>query len=127
MLSFPKDTLQFSWTRHIKNKMVFYHLSGAQILRIFRKPDRREEGIAPNTIAVMQRKQSLGANTPKREELWLMYKMNKPRLSSRATTRDPASRSRITMISAWRYPGTTKPGERPAIPADVLEMIEAGE
>jgi hypothetical protein len=58
MITFPKDTPQFSWTRHIKNKMVFYHLSGAQILRIFRKPARREEGIAANTVAAMQSKNS---------------------------------------------------------------------
>ena len=105
MLQFPKDTAQFSWTRHIKNKMVFYHLSGAQILRIFRKPKRVEEGIAPDTVAAMT------PRTP-REELWIMYRMNK------------GKKSRVTMISAWRYPGVTKPGERPTIPEDVLAELE---
>ncbi len=105
MITFPKDTAQFSWTRYIKNKMVFYHLSGAQILRIFRKPQRIEEGIAPDTVAAMI------SRRPK-EELWIMYKKNK------------GKKSKITMISAWRYPGVTKPGERPLIPEDVLAEID---
>ncbi len=127
MLTFPKDTKQFSWTRHIKNKMVFYHLSGAQILRIFRKPDRIEEGVAENTVAAMTGRKSAQRPSPSvipkprdlqqgrrpHEELWIMYKMNK--------TKKPTSR--ITMISAWRYPGVTKPGERPPIPPDVAEEL----
>lgn len=116
MLQFPKDTPRLSWTRHVKNKMVFYHLSGAQILRIFRKPDRREEGIAPDTVAAMKtrvfennaKKEGNNANRKRSEELWIMYKTVK---------------GKTTMISAWRYPGTTKPGERPEIPADTLEEL----
>ena len=135
MLTFPKDTAQFSWTRHIKNKMVFYHLSGAQILRIFRKPTRREEGIAPQTVAAMQARKPANSKSPitnggnRNEELWIMYRLNTKSSSLRhrrlATSRTPTP-SRITMISAWRYPGVTKPGERPKIPDDVLEELEKG-
>lgn len=145
MISFPKDTAQFSWTRHIKNKMVFYHLSGAQILRIFRKPNRREEGIAPNTIAAMASRRPLKNNKQeiinerakkqRVEEIWIMYRMNKGLrtknkereshvLSPQSSVLSKHSQSRITLISAWRYPGVTKPGERPPIPDDVLEMLE---
>jgi hypothetical protein len=141
MITFPKDTPQFSWTRHIKNKMVFYHLSGAQILRIFRKPNRREEGIAPNTIAAMASRRPLKNNKQeiinerakkqRVEEIWIMYRVNKQRTAKderfkneRMNPETPKFRSRITMISAWRYPGVTKPGERPPIPEDVLEMLE---
>lgn len=109
MLTLPKDTARLSWTRHIKNKMVFYHLSGAQVLRIFKRPDRREEGIAPGTVAAMKTKKSVNAKNPKKEELWIMYKVKKPK---------------ITMISAWRYPGETKAGERLPIPQDTLEFLE---
>lgn len=144
MISFPKDTAQFSWTRHIKNKMVFYHLSGAQILRIFRKPNRREEGIAPNTIAAMASRRPLKNNKQeiinerakkqRVEEIWIMYRMNKGLrtknkereshvLSPQSSVPSKHSQSRITLISAWRYPGTTKPGERPPIPEDVLEEL----
>lgn len=120
--------------------MVFYHLSGAQILRIFRKPNRREEGIAPNTVACMQTKlanrvarnvnranqeSKLKAHSNKlkapSEEIWIMYKLN----SLNAKTSKPKA-SRITLISAWRYPGVTKAGERPPIPEDVAEMLEKG-
>jgi len=143
MMNFPKDNASFSWTRHIKNKMMFYHLSGAQILRIFRKPKRREEGVAPETFAAMQPKVANGrqpsaiSRKPLQEELWIMYKVNRGANSSRSTANsqtgksDPSGRqpsavsrklvtSRVTMISAWRYPGTTKPGERPMIPEEAL-------
>lgn len=134
MLTFPKDTAQFSWTRHIKNKMVFYHISGAQILRIFRKPNRREEGIAPGTSACMQGRKLAGSSKGRAEEIWIMYRMNKglrakdlrPGHGGNLPTKRP--QSRITLISAWRYPGVTKPGERPPIPNDILaELAESGE
>ena len=135
MLTFPKDSSQFSWTRHIKNKMVFYHLSGAQIARIFRKPKRREEGIAKDTVAAMIPKIG-GGKTARPEEMWIMYKVNaakrlrttdysRPQPKSRSQSSLVSSRlpSRITMISAWRYPGITKVGERPTIPEDVLAEL----
>jgi hypothetical protein len=65
------------------------------------------------------------------EEIWIMYRVNKQRTAKderfkneRMNPETPKFRSRITMISAWRYPGVTKPGERPPIPEDVLEMLE---
>ncbi len=139
MLSLPKDTARLSWTRHIKNKMVFYHLSGAQVLRIFRRPDRREEGIAPGTSAAMKtRVAQRGTRNVERkdqklksEELWIMYKVaqRETRNVKRNGTESNVSRStlhapRVTMISAWRYPGVTKVGERPEIPADALSELE---
>lgn len=61
-----------------------------------------------------------------------MYKLNaatRPVVSGTRETSSVArgarsSLSRITLISAWRYPGVTKKGERPEIPADVLEQLE---
>lgn len=106
MLTFPKDSARLKWTRHIKNKMVFYHLSGAQILRIFRRPDRVEEAIAPGTVGAMK-------STKKKTEIWIMYKIT--------------AGKRITMISAWIYPGKTKPGAPIPIPQDILtELTEEG-
>ena len=113
MITFPKDTPRLGWTRHIKNKMVFYGISGATILRIFRSAHRREEGIAPGTSAAMRTvKHNRTGKTagPKETELWVMYKTTPTK--------------RVTMISAWRYPGKTKVGERPLIPDDVLEELE---
>lgn len=113
MLTFPKDSARLKWTRHIKNKMVFYHLSGATIMSIFRRANRREEGVAPQTAAAMRVKKAVGANKAREEELWIMYQTK--------------AGKKITMISAWRYPGRTKPGERVPIPDDILtELTEAG-
>ena len=137
MLTFPKDTAQFSWTRHIKNKMVFYHLSGAQIMRIFRKPKRREEGIAKDTVAAMIPKVG-GGKTARPEEIWIMYRVNSQRTTHNSqktkeagllpSVVDPklsvvGSKSKFTLISTWRYPGVTKVGERPQIPEDVLAEL----
>lgn len=137
MLTFPKDTAQLSWTRHIKNKMVFYHLSAAQILRIFNKPDRREEGVAPETIAAMQRKKSVGAKQARSEEIWIMYRVNAANTKERVAKSDRPQplaygsalrRSRVVMISAWRYPGVTKAGDRPPIPESILEeLVRSGD
>lgn len=73
-----------------------------------RKPERKEKGIAPGTTAVMKtnkiffkaKKITLkdAWKTPKKApgEIWLMYK-------------DAKDFRKI--ISAWRYPGVSKPGD----------------
>ena len=95
------------WTVHSKMKMRQYRFSEKRVLKIFRKPDRKEYGIAPGTIAVMQRTGTKKHPT----EAWMMYVMlKKPK--------------GIKVISAWRYPGITPVGARPVIPEDTLEEIE---
>jgi hypothetical protein len=42
------------WTNHSRMKMKFYGLSEARVKRVLRAPKRVEEGIAENTIALMQ-------------------------------------------------------------------------
>lgn len=111
MLTLPKDTPRLKWTRHIKNKMIFYHLSQAAVLRILRSPERLEEGVAPKTNAAMRIKKSIGANKPKEEELWLMYQKN--------------SAGKIILISTWRYPGRTKPGQTIPIPEDIQKYLDS--
>lgn len=143
MFKFPVDNSQFSWTRHIKNKMVFYNLSGAQILRVFRFPERREEGIAPKTAAAMRtltHNKQRTMNNPKKpstSEIWIMYQSNKQRTmnnqqkslakkknsSMLSVVSRKLSVSRVTLISAWRYPGKTKPGAPIPIPQDILEEL----
>jgi hypothetical protein len=63
MIKFPKDDKKFRWTSHIKNKMLFYGISEQKIKTILKSPNRKEEGIVPNTLAVMKRN-----DTPKRKE-----------------------------------------------------------
>ena len=63
----PKDRKEIHWTRHIKEKMKEYQISERKLLKIFKNPERKEEGIAPRTVAVMQ---TGGRKRP--YEIWLM-------------------------------------------------------
>lgn len=86
-------------------KMRFYGLSENRIKRVLRNPDRKQEGIAPETLAVMQRTGTKKHPT----EIWLMFQnINK----------------KIKIISAWRYPGISPIGKEIPIPQDILEELE---
>jgi len=102
----PKDTEKLSWTKHSIEKMKYYGLSGQRVKRVLRHPNRVEEGIAPVTIAVMQR-----AGSRKRpHEIWVMYadfRKNKKRI-----------------ISTWRYPGISPKGQEIPIPDEIREEVE---
>lgn len=96
------DSHKLSWTLHAQAKMMYYRLSPMRVRRVLNAPKRVEEGVAPKTIAMMQ-PASLkaaggrgGAAGEDRwtQEIWVMV----------ADT----SRGR-RVISAWRYPGVTKP------------------
>ena len=66
-----------------------------------------EEGVAPDTVAVMQ---PAGHKRP--YEVWVMYQ-KKPK---------------IIVISAWRYPGISPVRAAIPIPEDILsELIRSGE
>lgn len=80
--------------------MEYYRLSPARVRRIMHSPKRVEEGVAPSTVAMMQpasmkvsakRGSKAGVWT---QELWVMVQ---------------DSPKRRTVISAWRYPGVSKP------------------
>ena len=87
-------------------KMRQYRISEGLIRRIIKSPKRMEEGIAPDTVAVMQ---SAGHKRP--YEVWVMYQ-KKPK---------------VIVISAWRYPGISPIRAPIPIPEDVLaELIEIG-
>ncbi len=98
------------WTRHAREKMRFYNLSENRVKRVLRNPDRKEEGIAPNTLAVMQR-----TGTKKHpKEIWVMYQIIKSKAKSQ----------KLKVISAWRYPGISPIGKEIPIPDDVLKDLE---
>ncbi|OGZ54775.1 MAG: hypothetical protein A3B25_02885 [Candidatus Ryanbacteria bacterium RIFCSPLOWO2_01_FULL_48_26] len=84
------------WTAHARFKMKFYGLSEARVRRIVNSPKRIEEGIAPKTVAMMQ----VAGSAKHPYELWTMIVDEK---------------SRRKVISAWRYPGVTKPKSEIAI------------
>jgi hypothetical protein len=98
-----KNDGKYYWTNHIIQKMIYYKISPSRVKRIIRVPDRIEESIVPGLVAAMK-KFSKGA----KEEIWTIYKMDKKKL---------------TLISAWRYPG--KSPERNPIPQEILVEIRS--
>jgi len=106
LLKLPKDDEKISWTWHSRTKMRQYRLSEKRVLRVLRKPERREVGIAPGTIAAMQPSGTKKYPT----EIWMMYQIKN---------------KKIRIISAWRYPGKTPKGKLPEIPEDILEELDA--
>ncbi|MBI4262334.1 hypothetical protein HY624_02305 [Candidatus Uhrbacteria bacterium] len=95
----PKDTETLHWTKHALEKMRFYGLSEARVKRVLESPERREEGIAENTVACMQPTGSTKHPT----EIWVMVTEKK---------------GKRRLVSAWRYPGRTKPRDPVPIPDD---------
>ena len=97
------------WTNHIKGKIKQYGLSQQRIRRVLKSPNRKEVGIAPNTVAVMQATGSKKYPT----EIWVMFQS----INSK-------NKNSINMISAWRYPGISPKGRFPEIPEDAILELE---
>ena len=121
------------WTEHSKIKMRQYGLSKQKLLGILYKPERKEQGIVSGTMAVMRTNKKFGNKTvplfkektqpasakasawrrkPAPGEIWLMFRDVKMAM---VPTRK--------IISAWRYPGISKPGEAIPIPDDIKNEI----
>lgn len=114
------------WTEHSKIKMRQYGLSKQKLLGILYRSERKEQGIVPGTTAVMKTNKVFfktkqvtleGAwQKPKKApgEIWLMYKDVKKQQEGNIRK----------IISVWRYPGVSKPGEAIPIPADIrIELL----
>lgn len=98
--------------------MKQYGLSKQKLLGILHRPERKEKGIVPGTLAIMktnkiffkEKKITLAKawSSPKKApgEIWIMFK-------------DVKDLRKI--ISAWRYPGISKPGEEIPIPEDIRQ------
>jgi hypothetical protein len=121
-MPFVPKAKQISWTHHAEAKMAFYKLSKQRVMRVIHSPKRVEEGIAPKTIAMMQPTsvrsnradvvlakagtRAFKNNSSKEtwsQEIWVMVQ-------------DLGKQRKI--ISAWRYPGMTRP--RSEIAMDTL-------
>lgn len=108
-----------SWTHHACAKMNFYKLSEARVRRVLNAPKRIEEGVAPKTIAMMQpvslrtvRKETVLNDVPHRQKEWSRRATSTP--TEQTWTQEiwvmvEDSRNSRTIVSAWRYPGKTKP------------------
>jgi len=126
-----KDDDKYKWTNHVKEKMAYYRLSPSIVKRIIRFPNRIEEGVAPKTTAVMQSHKSIsrakGKEGEKIEEIWVMYqevKSEKRKAKNKLEEYIGAPQPKKTIISAWRYPGTSPIGKKIPIPDDILQELE---
>lgn len=105
----PKNTRYLAWTKHAGRKMMFYGLSATKVKSVLSRYDRREEGIAPGTTAVMK----TAGSKKNPAEIWVMYQ-------DKMVTQDGIKNEKRVIITAWRYPGISKPKEKIPIPEDVL-------
>jgi hypothetical protein len=109
-MAFLKKPKKLQWTAHAQAKMRQYGLSQSRLQRVMHTPARVEEGIAPDTVAMMQ-PASLKIIDGKRgwnQEIWVMFA-------------DAPDVRRI--VSAWRYPGQTKLGT--PLPPEILRELRA--
>ena len=101
--------MKIVWTKHLEKKLKEYQLSKSKILKVIKKPYRLEEGVAPQTIALM--KPSCLPKTKKKknwkQEIWVMIQKSKDVLK---------------IISAWRYPG--KSPEHNPVPQKIIQELK---
>ncbi len=114
----PKNDDRYEWTDHAWEKMQYYAIPESRVKRIIRFPARTEEGIAEETVAVMQ-----PAGSKRYSEIWVMYALAKGKKRRLKGLENFAldTGKKIRVITAWRYPG--KSPERDPIPAEVLAEI----
>lgn len=101
------------WTAHAKFKMKYYGLSESRVKSVLRNPERIEEGIAENTVAMMKINKT--SNRP--YEIWVMVTR-----ASIQNSKLKIQNSPMRVVSAWKYPGQTKPGS--PLPRAVLREME---
>jgi|SRR3990167_2252976 len=135
----PKND-KYHWTRHSIYKMRQYGLSAQRIKRVIKNPERIEEGIVKNTVAVMQPSSTRIKNGKKSwsQEIWAMYQLKRienKELGIKNNGKDKnlknihnskfiihnSANQQLRIISAWRYPGVS-PKNNP-IPEEILEEI----
>lgn len=122
MLFVPKAK-QISWTRHAEAKMAFYKLSKQRVMRVIHSPKRVEEGVAPKTVAMMQptavRIRTAVVPAKARTQNGIRGKWENDKNYLNGKPKESWSREIWVMvqdlgkqrkiISAWRYPGMTRP------------------
>lgn len=97
--------MDITWTKHALRKMSYYRLSETRLKRVLNNPKRKELGIAPGTVAVMQVTGSKKHPT----EIWLMYQNLKG--------------GKVRIVTAWRYPGRSPIRGPVPIPEEILEEL----
>ncbi len=136
----PRKSDKYQWTNHALFKMQYYGLSPQRITRVIKSPQRIEEGIVENTVAVMQPTSLNTKNGQKSwsSEIWAMYQIGNSKFEARNSKQiqnpkfktclpigkiQNSANQKIRIISAWRYPGVSP--ERNPIPREILEEIKS--
>lgn len=116
----PKNTNRYHWTEHAKFKMRFYALSEQKVLGVIGRPQRKEEGVVPKTIAVMKPVSPKIVNGKEtwKQEIWVMYQT---KLKNQKSKIKNLEKNPMKIISAWRYPGVS-PKNNP-IPEEILREV----
>lgn len=119
LLNFNKYD-KYIWTNHSHYKMRHYRLSESLVKRVIRYPARTEEGIVPDTVAVMRPSQS-----KKYSEVWVMYVITNSKIKMQNvkshTKLQNLKLTQLKIITAWRYPGLSP--KRNPIPKEILEEV----
>lgn len=103
-ISAIKNDRQYFWTNHAKYKMLQYGLSPSMVKKVMSHPERTENGIAPDTVAVMKRKDTKKT----KREVWVMHQK---------------FGIKKKIISAWIYPGVSPKDREIFVPEDVWEEL----
>ena len=98
--------------------MNYYRLSEARVKRVLNNPKRKELGIAPGTVAVMQPTSSKHSS-----EIWAMYQPVRDIRSSSVEGQAQGKGEKIRVITAWRYPGKSPIRGPIPIPEEILEEL----
>jgi hypothetical protein len=129
-------------------KMMQYGLSAQRVTRVIRSYQRIEEGIAKDTVAVMQPnsiKVSKEGEKKWSQEIWVMYQTHKAEISNFQSPiykqipnfklknkkkesesivnlkNDLFGKNQLKIISVWRYPGVSSKNN--PIPEDILDEL----
>ncbi len=105
-----KKSVQLQWTLHARAKMNHYRLSPARVRHVLHSPKRVEEGVAPKTVAMMQpvSMKIVGKKESWTQEVWVMVE---------------DAKDVRKVISAWRYPGVTKPRDAAFLKKEYREFL----
>lgn len=125
------STGSYQFTLHAQYKMQQYGLSEQRVRSVIRSPKRREEGIVPKTVAVMQpvSMKKIDGKEVWKQEIWVMFQTKKSENKNQSVIASASGfrlePTRLKIISAWRYPGVSP--KRNPIPDEILRELETGE
>ncbi len=113
---------EYQFTAHSQFKMTQYGLSPQKVKGVIRNPKRREVGIVPKTVAVMQPVSAKKVDGKEiwKQEIWVMFIIRNQSAEAKMF-----GQQNIRIISAWRYPGISP--KRNPIPLEILRELESGE